>query len=124
MSGKKISELPILTQPLLSGVTTVVQSGVTYQTTLNDLRKLYGESTFVKNRTDDFTVNTIKSRQTIFNPSNLTVTVNTIFIVEQNADYYILGDLINQGSIVVNGNLKVGGVIYNTGDITGTGIIE
>ena len=88
------------------------------------MRKLYGESTFVKNRTDDFTVNTIKSYQTIFNPSNLTVTVNTIFIVEQNADYYILGDLINQGSIVVNGNLKVGGVIYNTGDITGTGIIE
>ena len=124
MSGKKISELPILTQPLLSGITTVVQSGVTYQTTLNDLRKLYGESTFVKNRTDDFIVNTIKSRQTIFNPTNLTVTVNTIFIVEQNADYYILGDLINQGSIVVNGNLKVGGVIYNTGDITGTGIIE
>lgn len=124
MSGKKISELPILTEPSLSGVTAIVQSGVTYQTTLNDMRKLYGESTFVKNRTDDFTVNTIKSYQTIFNPSNLTVTVNTIFIVEQNADYYILGDLINQGSIVVNGNLKVGGVIYNTGDITGTGIIE
>ena len=124
MSGKKISELPILTEPSLSGVTAIVQSGVTYQTTLNDLRKLYGESTFIKNRTDDFTVNTIKSHQTIFNPSNLTVTVDTIFIIEENADYYILGDLINEGSIVVDGNLKVGGVIYNTGDITGNGHIE
>lgn len=32
MANKKITELPILTTPQLSGVTVVVQDGVTYQT--------------------------------------------------------------------------------------------
>jgi hypothetical protein len=46
------------------------------------------------------------------------------FIIEQDADYYVLGDLTNNGLIVVDGTLKVGGAIYNYGPITGLGIIE
>jgi hypothetical protein len=40
MSGIKISLLPNLTTPVLSGVTAVVQSGVTYNVTLSDLKDL------------------------------------------------------------------------------------
>jgi len=66
----------------------------------------------------------IVSNQSIFNPADLTVSGTTRFIIEANADYYILGDLYNYGDIYVYGTLKVGGVIYNYGTITGSGIIE
>jgi len=38
MASKKISQLPILTSPNLSGVTAIVQSGITYQTTLDSIK--------------------------------------------------------------------------------------
>ena len=40
------------------------------------------------------------------------------------ADYYVLGDLTNNGSLVVDGTLKVGGAICNYGSISGCGVIE
>jgi hypothetical protein len=79
---------------------------------------------FLRNKTNASTTDTILVNQSIFNPSNLTVLDTSIFIVEAEADYYVLGDLINSGSIIVNGTLKIGGALYNAGTITGTGIIE
>jgi hypothetical protein len=48
----------------------------------------------------------------------------SVFIVSTNADYYVLGDLTNYGTLQVDGTLKIGGVLYNYGTITGSGIIE
>jgi hypothetical protein len=79
---------------------------------------------FLRNETNSGTTDTITINQSIFNPSDLTVLSTSVFIVDTNADYYILGDLYNNGSIIVNGTLKVGGIIYNYGTITGPGIIE
>ncbi len=79
---------------------------------------------FLRNETNASTTDIITINQSIFNPSNLTVLSSSIFIVEAEADYYVLGDLINSGSIIVDGTLKIGGTLYNAGTITGTGIIE
>jgi hypothetical protein len=79
---------------------------------------------FLRNETNSGATDTITINQSIFNPSNLTVLSTSVFIVDTNADYYILGDLYNYGSVIVNGTLKVGGIIYNYGTITGPGIIE
>ena len=49
---------------------------------------------------------------------------NDIFIVEQNSEYYVLGDVVNSGSMVVDGTFKIGGALLNDGSITGIGIIE
>jgi hypothetical protein len=84
---------------------------------------LYNEA-FSKNRTTTGSVNTIKQYQSIFNPSNLFIQENHIFIVEENAEYYVLGDVVNSGSIVVDGTFKIGGALLNNGSITGIGIIE
>jgi len=78
---------------------------------------------FLKNRTNNST-ETVIEYQSIFNPANLTVRLGATFIIETFATYYVLGDLDNGGNIVVDGTLKVGGVIYNSGTITGSGIIE
>ena len=59
----------------------------------------------------------------IFNPCDLNLSTNSIFIVEQNACYYTLGDMTGDGSLVVDGTLQVGGGITITGTITGSGII-
>ena len=79
---------------------------------------------FLRNETNSGATDTITINQSIFNPSDLTVLSTSVFIVDTNADYYILGDLYNNGNIIVNGTLKVGGIIYNYGTITGSGIIE
>jgi hypothetical protein len=78
---------------------------------------------FLKNNASNST-ETIITRQSIFNPADLTVRLGTTFTIESNATYYVLGDLYNNGDIVVDGTLKVGGTIYNSGTITGSGIIE
>jgi hypothetical protein len=78
---------------------------------------------FLKNNASNST-ETIISRQSIFNPADLTVRLGTTFTIEALATYYILGDLYNNGTTIVNGTLKVGGAIYNSGTITGSGIIE
>ena len=79
---------------------------------------------FLRNKTHSGATDTIQINESIFNPADLTVLSTSIFIVDTDADYYILGDLYNNGSIIVNGTLKVGGIIYNYGSITGPGIIE
>jgi hypothetical protein len=79
---------------------------------------------FLRNETNSGATDTITINQSIFNPSDLTVLSTSVFIVDTNADYYVLGDLYNNGSIIVNGTLKIGGVLYNYGTITGSGIIE
>lgn len=45
MANKKITELPILTTPSLSGVTVVVQDGVTYETSLQSLSSILSGET-------------------------------------------------------------------------------
>jgi hypothetical protein len=79
---------------------------------------------FLRNKTHSGATDTITINQSIFNPSNLTVLSASTFVVDTNADYYVLGDFYNSGSTIVNGTLKVGGTIYNSGTITGSGIIE
>jgi hypothetical protein len=83
-----------------------------------------GTPSFLRNETNASSTDKITINQSIFNPSNLTILSSSIFIIEENADYYILGDLINSGSLIVSGTLKVGGIIYNNGSIIGPGIIE
>ena len=89
-----------------------------------DLSVTINEIPFLRNETHSGLTDTIQINESIFNPSNLTVLNTSIFIVDTNADYYILGDLYNYGNIIVDGVLKVGGTIYNYGTITGSGIIE
>jgi len=79
---------------------------------------------FLRNKTNPSATDTISINQSIFNPSNLIVLSTSTFIVDTNADYYVLGDFYNSGTTIVNGTLKVGGNIYNSGTITGSGIIE
>ena len=79
---------------------------------------------FLRNETHSGATDIITINQSIFNPADLTVLTTSVFIIETNANYYILGDFYNSGSTIVNGTLKVGGVIYNSGTITGPGIIE
>ena len=79
---------------------------------------------FIRNETNASITDTIRINQSIFNPSNLTILNSSIFIIENTADYYVLGDLTNNGALVVDGILKIGGQLFNTGTITGSGIIE
>ena len=78
---------------------------------------------FLKNTTT-LTESIIRQYDSIFNPSNLFISSSHIFIIRQNADYYVLGDLINSGTIINDGTLKIGGILYNVGFISGSGIIE
>jgi hypothetical protein len=79
---------------------------------------------FLYNKTDTNLLNVLRTNETIINPSNLTVVYGSIFILEEGSEYYVLGDLINSGSILVNGTLKIGGGLFNQGVITGIGNIE
>jgi hypothetical protein len=79
---------------------------------------------FTRNETYSSTTSTISTNQSIFNPSNLTILSDSTFIVEQYAEYYVLGDLTNYGVLIVNGTLKIGGALYDYGTISGTGVIE
>lgn len=79
---------------------------------------------FMRNQTDPLGENTIIQYESIFNPANLTVLDSTIFTVEQDATYYVLGDLINSGSIIVSGTIHIEGGLLNSGSIVGPGIIE
>jgi hypothetical protein len=180
MSGKKISELPILSNPSLTGVTTVIEGGVTYQSSLSSLQSLLvnteisvidgsisGDTIYINNSDgntvpisgmvsdaiyldgtiyvrnsvrDMFTIeglsnpfiynqtrigvsNTVKSHENLFNHSDLVIQPNTIFIVEPNGEYYVLGDVHLNGMMIIDGTLKIGGVFYINGPIFGSGII-
>ena len=83
---------------------------------------LYNEA-FSKNRTTPESVNIVKQYQSIFNPTNLLIQLNDIFIVEDSAEYYVLGDLINSGSLIVSGTVLIDGALTSIGAITGPGII-
>lgn len=97
---------------------TIDGSGVVHKVSVSSV------GAFLRNETNPSATDTININQSIFNPSNLTVLSTSTFIVDTNADYYVLGDFYNSGTTIVNGTLKVGGNIYNSGTITGSGIIE
>jgi len=79
---------------------------------------------FLRNQTNANKTDTIKVHESIFNPCDLEILSSSIFIVDNNACYYVLGDLNNNGALEVNGTLKVGGALTSTGPITGSGVIE
>ena len=82
-----------------------------------------GSTPFMKSRTPANATSSVVDYDSIFNPSNLLVQDTSVFIIDSTSYYYVLGDLINSGSIIVDGTLKIGGVLYNSGSITGTGTI-
>jgi len=79
---------------------------------------------FLKNKTTPNGIDIIKTDESIFNPDQLIILNSSVFIIEENANYYVLGDLYNNGVIQVSGTLKIGGILHNSGTITGSGIIE
>lgn len=100
-------------------------SGSIYPTTILTIPSTGGTfGSFLKNQTTANSTDTIKINEAIFNPSNLRVLNTSLFVIESSADYYVLGDLINSGSIVLSGSLKVGGGLYLSGSITGPGTLE
>jgi hypothetical protein len=103
---------------------TIFTSGLTANTISATTYQNLPVAPFLRNETNPSTTDIITINQSIFNPSNLTILNTSIFIVETDADYYVLGDLTNYGQIIVNGVLKIGGQLYNYGIITGSGIIE
>jgi len=81
------------------------------------------ENIFLRNQTRINTTESIIFHQSIFNPFNLEILTSSIFIIDSTSEYYVLGDLTNKGQIVVDGTLKIGGALYNSGSIIGNGII-
>ena len=81
---------------------------------------------FSKNITTEVSPNVIRSYQNVFNHDNLTVQTGDIFIVEKSAEYYMLGDLTNNGTVIVSGSLAVDGSINLYGPLilaSGSGIV-
>ena len=76
---------------------------------------------FFRNETSPTFQNVITTKESIFNPGNLTVVANTTFSVETQAEYYVLGDIINNGAVNMSGSILVEGVLYNYGAIVGSG---
>ena len=107
-----------------SAATANTANSASYAVTASYALNTDSQGIFSRNRTRANTTESIHQYDSIFNPSNLLVLSTSIFIVEQDAEYYVLGDLINSGSIVVDGTLKVGGALLSAGPITGIGIIE
>jgi hypothetical protein len=118
ISGFTTGSTDIITGGTYSGGTLVLNN-VTGGTI-----SITGFSYFLYNQTTLDDTNIVRIRESIFNPCDLEVIENSIFIVEQTACYYVLGDLTNNGIIEVNGTLKIGGNFYNYGITTGSGIIE
>ena len=83
-----------------------------------------GEIIFVKNRTTPGATTTITQYQSLFNPADLLVQSTSVFLVEQDAEYYVLGDFYNNASVIVSGTIHIDGGLYNSGSIVGPGIIE
>jgi hypothetical protein len=108
----------------LNSITGVTNTNDTITFTNNTGGTFSFTNAFLRNQTNASTTDTITINQSIFNPSNLIVLNTSIFIIESGADYYVLGDLTNNGVIIVDGTLKIGGELYNSGIITGSGTIE
>ena len=81
------------------------------------------DTVFVKNQTNNLSSNTVKQYQNIFNHDNLIVNYGDTLLIESDAEYFILGNLTNSGSVVVSGSLIVNGAILNAGSIEGPGVI-
>jgi hypothetical protein len=81
------------------------------------------DNIFLRNKTRPNTTESIVSNQSIFNPFNLEILTSSIFIIDSTSGYYVMGDLTNKGQIIVDGTLKIGGALYNSGSIIGNGII-
>lgn len=79
---------------------------------------------FVNNETPSDTTSTIIATQALYNPSSLSILGSSILVIQETAEYYVLGDVRNSGSLQVNGTMKIGGALYGSGAVTGTGIIE
>jgi hypothetical protein len=79
------------------------------------------EIPFLNNQTDD--INIIKNYQNIINHGDLLVKLNDTLIIEENAQYLILGQLINNGTVVVSGSLIANQGITGPGSIIGPGTI-
>jgi hypothetical protein len=79
---------------------------------------------FVNNETPSAATSTITATQALYNPSNLSIFASSTFVIQETAEYYVLGDVRNSGSLQVNGTMKIGGGLYGSGTVTGTGIIE
>lgn len=79
------------------------------------------EIPFLNNQTDD--VNIIKNYQNIINHGDLLVKLNDTLIIEEGAQYLILGQLINNGTVVVSGSLIANQGITGPGSIGGPGTI-
>ena len=78
---------------------------------------------FLRNQTHPLSTDTIRVHESIFNPCDLEILSTSTFIVDDFACYYVLGDLYNNGALIVDGELKIGGAFYNYGPVTGSGII-
>jgi hypothetical protein len=108
-----------------NGITGSLEGTASFSTTASfAISASWAPSPFLRNQTNASSTDIVSINQSIFNPSNLKVLSTSIFIIDEDADYYVLGDLINSGSLIVSGTLKIGGALYNSGSITGPGIIE
>ena len=104
---------------------TIDGSGVVHKISTSAITSgITATGSFLRNKTHSGATDTIQINESIFNPADLTVLSTSVFIVSTSADYYVLGDLTNYGTLQVDGTLKIGGVLYNYGTITGSGIIE
>lgn len=106
MNNKKITELPSLTTPSLSGVTVVVQNGITYGSTLESMVPLFTGMTAAGSSGTSGTsgsdnalpysaVEDRKDYTGFLNPNNITVTYDwtgrTITLTSSSIEYYWRG---------------------------------
>jgi hypothetical protein len=76
---------------------------------------------FLSNQTSGS--NTIRKYQNIINHGDLVVKLNDTLIIEEGAQYSILGQLTNNGLITVSGSLIANQGITGPGSITGPGTV-
>ena len=79
------------------------------------------ETPFLNNQTDG--TNVVRIYQNIINHGDLTVRATDTFIIEEDAQYLILGTLVNSGSVIVSGSLIANQGIIGNGPIIGPGTV-
>ena len=79
------------------------------------------ETPFLNNVTEG--TNVIRVTQNIINPGDLLVRAADTFIIQEDAEYLILGTLTNNGSIIVSGSLIANQGIIGQGSIAGPGTV-
>ena len=78
-------------------------------------------SSFLLNQTDNISI--IKNHENITNHGDLLIPLNCTFIIEEDAQYLILGELINNGTVIVSGNLIANQGITGPGSVIGPGTV-